>query len=96
MVYENREAFEKNNMFGTGVPNTGYAQYFIGDSFLNPLTDPKTGLFVANVTFERGCRNNWHIHHASRGGGQLLLCTAGEDCSNEWCEPVSDEEYEKL
>ena len=83
MVYENREAFEKNNMFGTGTPNTGYAQYFIGDSFLNPLTDPKTGLFVANVMFEPGCRNNWHIHHASKGGGQLLLCTAGEVWSRE-------------
>ena len=56
-----------------------YAQYFIGDSFLNPLTDPnKTAVFLANVTFEPGCRNNWHIHHATKGGGQLLICTAGE------------------
>ena len=55
-----------------------YAQFFIGNSFLNPLTDPKGGLFAANVTFEPGCRNNWHIHHADKGGGQLLICTAGE------------------
>ena len=78
MKYEKKEAFEQANAFGTGTANTSYAQYFIGDSFLNPLTDPKGGLFAANVTFEPGCRNNWHIHHAVKGGGQLLLCTAGE------------------
>ena len=78
MKYENKEAFEKANMFGTGAANTAYAKFFIGDSFLNPLTDPKSGLFAANVTFEPGCRNNWHIHHATSGGGQLLICTAGE------------------
>ena len=141
--YQNQDAFEKANMFGTGTPNTAYAQYFIGNSFLNPLTDPKGSLFAANVTFEPGCRNNWHIHHAEKGGGQLLLCTAGEGwyqeagkpavslttgsvvmipaevkhwhgakkdswfshiavevpgegCRNEWCEPVTDEKYEKL
>ena len=78
MKYPEKGAFEVQNVFGTGAPNTAFAQYFIGDSFLNPLTDPKSGLFAANVTFAPGCRNNWHIHHASRGGGQLLLCTAGE------------------
>ncbi len=78
MKYENKEAFEQVNMFGTGTPNTAYAKFFIGDSFLNPLTDPKGSLFAANVTFEPACRNNWHIHHATSGGGQLLLCTAGE------------------
>ena len=67
MKYENKEAFEKANMFGTGAANTAYARFFIGDSFLNPLTDPKSGLFAANVTFEPGCRNNWHIHHATSG-----------------------------
>ena len=78
MKYQNQDAFEKANMFGTGTPNSAYVQYFIGNSFLNPLTDPKGGLFAANVTFEPGCRNNWHIHHAASGGGQLLICTAGE------------------
>ena len=78
MKYENREAFERANRFGTGAPNTAYAAYFIGESFLHPLTDPAGGLFAANVTCEPGCRNNWHIHHAEKGGGQLLLCTAGE------------------
>ena len=78
MKYKTKEDFEAVNRFGTGNANTGFAQYFIGDSFLNPLTDPQSGLFAANVTFEPGCRNNWHIHHAAKGGGQLLLCTAGE------------------
>lgn len=135
--------FEKENIFGTGEPNTAYAKFFVGNSFLNPLTSPDSGLFAANVTFEPGCRNNWHIHHAAKGGGQLLICTAGEgqyvqegkepvslkpgsvimippevkhwhgakkdswfshiaievpgvNCKNEWCEKVSDEEYNKL
>lgn len=71
-----REEFEKQNVFGTGAENTGFAQYFIGNSYLNPLTDPKNcAVFMANVTFEPGCRNNWHIHHAAKGGGQLLFCT---------------------
>lgn len=143
MKITNKEEFEKQNVFGMGNANTAYAQYFIGESFLNPLTKPETGVFLANVTFEPGCRNNWHIHHATKGGGQLLVCTAGEgwyqeeekeavslvpgtvitipaevkhwhgakkdswfshiavevpgeNCSNEWCEPVSDEEYGKL
>ena len=88
MKYQNQDAFEKANMFGTGTPNTAYAQYFIGNSFLNPLTDPKGGLFAANVTFEPGCRNNWHIHHAEKGGGQLLLCTAGEGWYQEAGKPA--------
>ena len=143
MKCNNKEAFEQQNVFGTGMPNDAYAQYFVGQSFLNPLTDPATGIFLANVTFEPGCRNNWHIHHATKGGGQLLVCTAGEgwyqeegkaavsltpgtvitipanvkhwhgakadswfshiavevpgeDCSNEWCELVSDAEYQQL
>ena len=143
MKTQNEAAFEQENVFGRGAENTAYAQYFSGASFLNPLTDPKKTVFLANVTFEPGCRNNWHIHHAASGGGQLLICTAGEGwyqeegqpavslqpdtvitipanvkhwhgakrdswfshiavempgeaCSNEWCEPVSDAEYEAL
>ena len=71
--------FEKNlSVFPVGEKNDAFAQYFIGNSYLNPLTDPaKCSLFLANVTFEPGCRNNWHIHHAKSGGGQLLICTAG-------------------
>ena len=74
-----REAFEKQDAFGIGAPNDAYAQYFTGQSYLKPLTTPGVcPVFLANVTFEPSCRNNWHIHHASKGGGQLLICTAGE------------------
>lgn len=55
MKFMDKDDFEKQNVFGTGQANTAYAKYFIGDSFLNPLTDPKCGLFLANVTFEPGC-----------------------------------------
>ena len=73
-----QKEFEKVNVFGLGEPNNAYAKYFIGQSYLNPLTNPeKTSVFLANVTFEPGCRNNWHIHYAKSGGGQLLICTAG-------------------
>lgn len=65
-------------IFGMGSPNDEYAKYFVGKSYLNPLTDPKKTVFAANVTFEPGCRNNWHIHRATSGGGQILLCTDGE------------------
>ena len=54
-----------------------YAKYFIGNSYLNPLTLKDSPIFMANVTFEPSCRNNWHIHHATSGGGQILICTAG-------------------
>ena len=78
MKIADKDEFEKHNVFGTGTPNTAYAKYFIGESYLNPLTKPEDGLHLLNVTFEPGCRNNWHIHHAKSGGGQLLICTAGE------------------
>ena len=75
----NEKDFEVQNIFGKGEANTSYAKYFIGNSFLNPV---KIGggdcpVMIANVTFEPGCRNNWHIHHASKGGGQIIICTAG-------------------
>lgn len=136
------KARHQNDMvFPIGAPNDAFAQYFVGQSYLQPLSTSQVGVY--NVTFEPGCRNNWHIHHAEKGGGQLLLCTAGEGwyqeagkpavsltpgsvvmipaevkhwhgakkdswfshiavevpgegCRNEWCEPVTDEEYEKL
>lgn len=83
--------FDKVNSFGKGSPNDAYARYFVGNSFLNPLTEPgKCPVFLANVTFEPGCRNNWHIHHAETGGGQLLICIAGEGWyQEEGREPVS-------
>ena len=79
MKYSNKEDFEKANIFGMGNPNDAFSQYFIGNSFLNPLNEfGESPVFVANVTFEPGCRNNWHIHKASTGGGQILICIAGE------------------
>lgn len=78
MKISSKEEFNRQNVFGLGRENTAYAQYFIGNSYLNPLTVPgETAVFLANVTFEPGCRNNWHIHHAKSDGGQLLICTAG-------------------
>lgn len=73
----NEIEFEKVNVFKKGNPNDAYAKYFIGNSYLNPLVESDSPLFLANVTFEPGCRNNWHIHHATSGGGQILICTAG-------------------
>ena len=133
----------ENNLsvFPIGEPNDAYAQYFSGKSFLHYLSTEQVTVF--NVTFEPKCRNNWHIHHAKKGGGQILVCVAGrgwyqergreaiemrpgdvvnipegvkhwhgaakdswfqhlaievpgEGIVNEWCEPVSDEEYDRL
>lgn len=80
MKYLSYEEFEKANVFGKGNLNEAFAQYFIGDSFLQPLTSPnETAVFLANVTFEPGCRNNWHIHHAKKGrrAASYLYCRRG-------------------
>ncbi|MBP3772808.1 MAG: cupin domain-containing protein [Treponema sp.] len=83
-----KEEFNQIDAFGIGEPNTAFAQYFVGESFLKPLTDMKAGeIPIFNVTFEPGCRNNWHIHHASKGGGQVLICTAGSGWYQEWGKP---------
>ena len=89
-VYKD-EGDEKNHggMFGIGEPNTAYSQYFIGNSYLKPLTHPeKCNLSIANVTFEPGCRNNWHIHKATKGGGQILICVDGEGWYQEEGKPA--------
>lgn len=125
-------------VFPIGAPNDAFARYFLGQSYLAPLSTSQVGIY--NVTFEPKCRNNWHIHHAKSGGGQILLCVAGrgyyqewgkkavvmnpgdcinipvdikhwhgatpdswfshlaievpgEECCNEWCEPVDDTTY---
>ena len=70
-----------DSLFGLGEPNDAFSQYFTGKSFLKPLNTKGVGAY--NVTFEPGCRNNWHIHHA---GGQVLLCTDGEGWYQEWNE----------
>ena len=136
-----KEKFQKEIMFDIGEPNDAYAKYFIGQSYLSPISTEQISIY--NVTFEPGCRNNRHIHHAKTGGGQMLICVGGrgwyqeegkeaqellpgtvinipanvkhwhgaaadswmahlaieiegEETSNEWCEPVTDEEYAKL
>ena len=133
------KAKHQNEMaFPIGAPNDAFAKYFIGQSYLAPLSTQQVGIY--NVTFEPGCRNNWHIH---KGGGQILVCVAGrgyyqewgkepqelhpgdvinimpgvkhwhgaapdswfshlavevpgENRRSQWCEPVSEEEYQKL
>ena len=143
VINMNKQEFDKSNIFGLGNPNDMYAKYFTGKSFLNMLAKTDNGISFANVTFEPGCRNNWHIHASKSGGGQVLICIAGygyyqeegkdaqklspgdivvikpnvkhwhgarkdfwfshisvevpgEETSNEWLEPVTDEEYNKL
>ena len=73
-------------IFPIGQPNTGFAQYFTGRSFLAPVSKEQVGIF--NVTFEPACRNNWHIHHADKGGGQILVCVAGRGCYQEEGKPA--------
>lgn len=136
-----KDKFAEELIFPMGGENTAYADYFVGKSYLDMLSTQQ--VVIGNVTFEPGCRNNWHIHHAKKGGGQILLVTAGrgyyqewgkeprelhpgdvvnippevkhwhgaapdcwfshiaievpgEETSNQWCEPVTDEEYGKL
>ena len=66
---------QKEMAFPIGAPNDAFAKYFIGQSYLAPLSTEQFG--VHNVTFEPGCRNNWHVHRAKSGGGQILVCVAG-------------------
>ena len=75
-------------VFPIGAPNDGFAQYFSGRSYLAPLSTTQIGIF--NVTFEPGCRNNWHIHHASHGGGQILVCVAGRGYYQEAGKPAQE------
>lgn len=77
--------------FPIGNPNTAYAKFFTGNSHLAPLqpknlgTEEKTALPMSNVTFEPGCRNNWHIHHNTR---QILICVSGRGWYQEWGQPA--------
>jgi 4-carboxymuconolactone decarboxylase len=139
-VVSDKDKFQNEIMFPVGEPNP-YGDYFVGQSYLAPVSTEQIPIY--NVTFEPACRNNWHIHHAKSGGGQMLICVGGrgwyqeygkearelnpgdivnihadvkhwhgaakdiwfahlaaeiqgEDCSTEWCETVSDEDYNKL
>ena len=87
-VWKEEEDEKGGGLFGLGEPNVAFAQYFVGKSYLKMLTTE--GVPVANVTFEPGCRNNWHIHRADRGGGQILLCTSGRGWYQEWGEEARE------
>ena len=79
---DEKSAYEKSLLFPVGEPNDAFKQYFIGQSYLAPVSKEQVGIF--NVTFEPGCRNNWHIHHAKKGGGQILICIGGRGYYQEW------------
>jgi len=80
---DDAKAIHKASMiFPIGKPNDAFAKYFTGQSYLFPLSTSQVGIY--NVTFEPKCRNNWHIHHADRGGGQILICVAGRGYYQEW------------
>lgn len=77
---------EEVSVFPVGGKNEAFAEYFVGQSYLNMLT--AEGVVIGNVTFEPGCRNNWHIHKASKRGGQILLVTGGRGWYQEWGKPA--------
>ena len=78
--------FQKEMIFPIGEPNTAYAKYFIGNSYLAPISTDQ--IPFSNVTFEPGCRNNWHIHKAEKGGGQMLVGVAGRGWYQEEGKPA--------
>lgn len=75
-------------IFDRGPENAAYAQYFVGQSYLNMLSTD--GVVIGNVTFAPGCRNHWHIHQAAKGGGQILLCTNGRGWYQEEGQPARE------
>ncbi|MDO4283868.1 MAG: cupin domain-containing protein [Eubacteriales bacterium] len=80
-----KNQLENSVIFPKGEVNP-FGQFFSGTSYLAMLSTEGVG--IANVTFEPGCRNNWHVHHASEGGGQILLCTGGDGWYQEWGKPA--------
>lgn len=81
-VADDKEDYVASMIFPIGEPNDGFAEYFTGQSYLAPVSVDQVRIF--NVTFEPGCRNNWHIHRADKGGGQILICVAGRGYYQEW------------
>ena len=81
-----KAAFQREMIFPIGEPNTAYARYFIGNSYLAPISREQVS--ISNVTFEPGCRNNWHIHRATTGGGQMLIGVAGRGWYQEEGKPA--------
>lgn len=85
-VIDLKTAHANSMIFPIGEPNDAFAQYFVGQSYLAPLSTNQIGIY--NVTFEPKCRNNWHIHHADNGGGQILICVAGQGYYQQWGKPI--------
>ena len=81
-----KDAYQQTLMLPIGKPNDAYAEYFAGKSYL--ATESDTQITIHYVTFEPGCRNNWHIHHAVKGGGQMLIAAGGEGWYQEWGKPA--------
>lgn len=77
-----KTAHENAMLFPIGQPNDAFAKFFVGQSYLAPISTEQVGIY--NVTFEPSCRNNWHIHHAKSGGGQILICINGRGYYQEW------------
>ena len=86
-----KDKYAKTIMFPIGEPNNAYAKYFIGQSYLAPISTQQVKIY--NVTFEPKCRNNWHIHKAKSGGGQMLIGVGGRGYYQEWGkEPIEIKE----
>lgn len=81
-----KDAYQNGIMFPIGEKNDAYAKYFVGQSYLAPVSSEQVA--IANVTFEPKCRNNWHVHTAEKGGGQILICVGGEGYYQEWGKPA--------
>lgn len=77
-----KEKYQDSIFFPIGESNDAFADYFVGQSFLAPISTEQVPIY--NVTFEPGCRNNWHIHKAESGGGQMLICVGGRGYYQEW------------
>ncbi len=77
-----KDRYQNTIMFPVGAPNDGFAKYFVGQSYLATISEKQVS--VHNITFEPGCRNNWHVHHADKGGGQMLICVGGRGYYQEW------------
>ncbi|MBR2277934.1 MAG: carboxymuconolactone decarboxylase family protein [Eubacterium sp.] len=84
-VQTDKDRFQSEIMFPIGEPNP-YGEFFSGQSYLAPVSTEQVPIY--NVTFEPGCRNNWHIHHAKNGGGQMLICVGGRGYYQEWGKPA--------
>ena len=77
-----KDEYQNTIFFPIGAPNDAYAKFFVGQSYLAPVSTEQVPIY--NVTFEPGCRNNWHIHHAKNHGGQMLICVGGRGYYQEW------------